>query len=655
MAKDFWKKSFRFPYPRDSEQVVLIVILTLGFGLRLWNVNWDLPEIYEEAYPLTISWKFWNWGHAGFNFNLTFFNYPALTFYIQFLVQAVHYVVGYLSGTYNDLQAFQKAYETNPTVFVVLARLVSLLFDMGAILVAYFFARRFADYRAGLLAALLVAINPLHIEQAHLVAVDTPLMFFALVSVFFIYELYTAPEKRWNLLCAICIGLAMATKYTGAILMLVLVTAYLLRSRSISEAIYSLKEPALISSLFLSGLLFIILNLQIIFSFKEFLGTWTAEQQHMLYGHLGLDPSQSTIGFYVTESLPLHLGLPLITAVVLAPIFSFMRKDKRDLLLWSFPLMYFSMIIMWEMRADRYILPIIPVLILIGSVALLRWWDTVRKFLRESPGRSRVQSNWFLAVAGLAAGLSVLFPSAVATLKYHQTHILPDTRTVAKERIYKDVPEGAAIALGPMGLQLDERKFRVLQLPFYPVYPNVVSPFYDARLYENVDFLIVSTFDYDRYNLEPRKYQKFIQFYETIKKQWQLWHEIRPVKNQTGPTIWLFQPPIGSNDFIDPELLERIKVAPQVWVDGFLAKLEMFAYDKGEFKKTEAIIRAAISRNPQNFLIYRDLAQVLYKLGNYEQGLKAVEIYLHSRPKDAEMIALRAMLLAGLHRLGKNY
>src|SRR5436309_11200871 len=81
----------------------LLFILAAGLSLRLWNINWGLPELYDEATPLVKAWKMWNWGQGGFEFNPHFFNYPALTFYLQFVVQVIHYFIGHLLGSYPDL------------------------------------------------------------------------------------------------------------------------------------------------------------------------------------------------------------------------------------------------------------------------------------------------------------------------------------------------------------------------------------------------------------------------------------------------------------------------------------------------------------------------------------------------------------------------
>ena len=87
-------------------KMILLAILLAGTLLRLWYINWSLPDLYEEATPLVKSWKMWNWGGSGFAFNPHFFNYPALTFYLNFLLQSLQFVTGFLLGIYRNLAAY---------------------------------------------------------------------------------------------------------------------------------------------------------------------------------------------------------------------------------------------------------------------------------------------------------------------------------------------------------------------------------------------------------------------------------------------------------------------------------------------------------------------------------------------------------------------
>lgn len=69
-----------------AERSLFLALVMFGLALRLWHINWSLPFLYDEAIPLRISWQFWNWGKQGLDFNPHFFTYPALTFYLQWIL-----------------------------------------------------------------------------------------------------------------------------------------------------------------------------------------------------------------------------------------------------------------------------------------------------------------------------------------------------------------------------------------------------------------------------------------------------------------------------------------------------------------------------------------------------------------------------------------
>src|ERR1043166_445796 len=159
--------------PDKRARYILFSIVAVAIALRIWHINWGLPELFtDEAIPFKMSWRFWNWTHPGLDLNPHFFIYPAFTFYLQLAFQAAVYCLGHVLGIFADLTAFYKAYAADPTTLVILARLVTLSFDVGILIVVYLLTYRYFDRRAALFAAFLVALNPLHIAQAHLVNVD---------------------------------------------------------------------------------------------------------------------------------------------------------------------------------------------------------------------------------------------------------------------------------------------------------------------------------------------------------------------------------------------------------------------------------------------------------------------------------------------------
>ncbi|HEV8538707.1 MAG TPA: glycosyltransferase family 39 protein, partial [Bacteroidota bacterium] len=420
-----------------THRVLLAFILAAACCLRLWHLNWDLPRVYEEAYPFGVAWKFWNWGHPGCDFNPHVFNYAALSFYIQFFVQLVHYGIGHLAGAYPTIEAYRLAYQSDPTLFFLLARGVSVVFDLGSIVLTYFIARRLTTPSIALCSSALLAMNPLHIREAHLVNVDTPLTFFVMLSLYVIVcRLYSTPSAKWYMLAGVSIGCAAATKYTGAVLLPILILAHCLRWQSIREALRSLRSPHLIISIALSGFVFILLNPYILLSFREFKERFSFIYFNVIeYGHLGVVSSESTLGFYLTKTLPASLGLPFAIVAAMSICYLIARRKREHLLLIVLPLLYLSIAATWAYRADRYILPLLPLLSIIGCLGLESAWGFLSRRLPELLPSSGGYFNTAKAAIALVVGVTILAPITSEVYRYQRTHERPDTRTVAQEWI----------------------------------------------------------------------------------------------------------------------------------------------------------------------------------------------------------------------------
>ena len=104
----------------DPGRGALAAVALAALALRLWHLTWGLPDLYEEATPLFRAWGFWNWGGQGLDLNPHFFNYPALSFIVQFVLQAVHYGVGFVAGIYPDASAFQSAWAADISRYVLI-------------------------------------------------------------------------------------------------------------------------------------------------------------------------------------------------------------------------------------------------------------------------------------------------------------------------------------------------------------------------------------------------------------------------------------------------------------------------------------------------------------------------------------------------------
>ncbi|MDI6767595.1 MAG: glycosyltransferase family 39 protein [Bacteroidota bacterium] len=636
-----------------QDNILLFFIIFIGTLLRVWHINWGLPDLYEEAMPLSISWRFWNIGATGYQFDPNFFTYPAFTFYLQFLIQNIHYLIGNIFGVYPGIASFLQAFEQDSSSVIIIARLTTVLFDVATIIIAYKLISSIIDKRTSLLAASLLALNPLHVKQAHFINVDTPLTFFVILSLYFIIKLMREQSLRNYIGAGISIGLAASTKYNGAILLVVLLIAQMLRSDSIRNSIKILTQPRLLISVITSIVVFILWNPYIILRMNKFLSDFGEVQRHMEVGHLGVDQTISTFDYYLLEALPAYLSWILLIVCCVTIYFFFKKKEANGIVLAIFPILYLIIIGRWEMRADRYIFPAIPILILIGSIGVMRLWDIFQKYLSNQPSII-YQSKIFKTSAVIIGLFILLIQPVVSNYKYLQPLGLPDTRAIAKKWINDNLPLGSVIATGPYGVEFPgENRYVMFRIPYLSYETELAAPFYDARWYEDLDLLITSDYDYGRFQMEPKRYIDFLGYYDTLRTCWKSTLTLQPDKDKTGPTLWLYTYPDSlTRSKFDPSMFERFHDNPEsTRISNFLKDLNTILYKKGKLEKCEQILNEILIVEVENVTVRNQLAQVLFDRGEYEQTLGHLGLSIQHKPEQPHAYVLAGRSLLKLNKV----
>ncbi len=622
-------------------RLILACILIIAAGLRIWNITWGLPGLYDEAIPLRYAMKLWTISSPHVDY--TFFVYPALTYYVHFVAQYIHFLVGYLAGTYAGLRQFQDAFGTDPSSFAVVSRLVSVLFDLGSVLMANVLGNRFAGRRTGLLAAGLVAINFLHVKEAHLINVDTPLTFFALLSVYICYRLYLEGSRRWYLLGGLAIGLATATKYNAAVLLIVLAVGHGLRAESFSKAARGLLSSNLLWSVGTAAAVFVVLNPLILVNLDSFLTKFSALGTLIESRNLGISPGESTLGYYLFDCLPSNLGWILTIAAIVSTGHLAVERKKKNFILLAFPVVFFAAIATWEARAERYILPVVPLLLIITSSGLLRLYDLVR--LSVSHGRARDLAARYLPTGGMLVALSINIVPLVSLWKQELAYSLPDTRKATLEWIEGHIAPGSAIALGFIGLEFPADRYITLPIQFSTIGSEQFAPFYDTRWYEDLDLVIASDYDYGRYKMEPSRFARMLAFYDTLRTQWKLVHETVRGSDMVGPTYWMYSCPasIRSSSF-PPDLLNQLSTVDDARAVDFLGKLGLILSVKGKLEKSEQVLSRLLIISPHNLEGRNALAEVEYGGGNLAAAISQLDTSLTVNPLQAEIYAFRGKI-----------
>jgi len=549
-------------------------LVVLASITRVYGLDWGLPQIYEEATPLNKAWKMWGFGEQyGFDLNPHFFNYPSLTIYLQFFGIGVLFLILKISGVVASLLDFRVMWILDPTPFVLFGRIITVCFSVATVFAVYRLCRRAIGLPAAVAAGFLLAIHPYHIEKSQVIEVDVPLTFFTVLALSIMLGLRVAPNLRNYLLAGLAIGLAMSTKYTGALLLLPFLTAHLFAMRGSDEVDDTATWKKLSMGAAAAGVVFVLTSPYVLLDFGAFRADMRLEQEHMRLGHFGLDTSPAW-WFYMRSLFTNLLGAPLaLLALASAVYLGVMKRQPWALILLAFAVPYFAAIGSWAMKADRYALPLVPVAIILSGALIAE--------IARAPRLLKLPSSARYAMVSIV----VLLAAIPLFLRYphHLDRLRPDTRTEARKWIETNVRPGAFVAteyhgprlLGPDAIWTQEvdvrerllaedtpaRFYAVQPVPMFQVEPERSDIFYSLRLYEVADFIVTSSAVKSRYEREPERFQHQLAFYDTLEATFIRAKEFTS-EDMTGPVVTVYRNPAKATIFADRQFVLSPKELP---------------------------------------------------------------------------------------------
>jgi hypothetical protein len=262
--------------------------------------------------------------------------------------------------------------------------------------------------------------------------------------------------------------------------------------------------------------------------------------QHGFHGWQ-IDPAGGYI-FYL-KSLTWGLGLGLLCLTLAGLAVAVLRHSAEDVVVLSLPVTMYILMGRQRMYFGRFILPMVPALLILGSSL----WEKIPTILL------RGQRNVAL---GLAAGALVFTAQPlVSSLRSDYLLTQADTRTLAKQWIEQNIPEGAKVALDwrthapPLSTTeqprpASHREYDVLQVGETGLSEHSIA-WYEER---DFDYLIASSFIYRIPLRDKTKNAARQQFYNSLDQKLDLVKQFRPCKdNQKSSFIFdeLYGPAIS--------------------------------------------------------------------------------------------------------------
>jgi hypothetical protein len=288
------------------------------------------------------------------------------------------------------------------------------------------------------------------------------------------------------------IGLAIAGKYNAALIALSLVIAHLLNFGWRGVLRRELYVAGVASVLAVA-----VTNPFSMLDFPGFLRGLTMASAAQS-SHAGMEGD--TVVWYATflwESEGILVVLGLLQALRFL-----CKRDKRGIVLITFPIVYYLFINQFAVRNDRTVMLVIPFLDLLAALLLIEVYE---RFV----GAVHVQPR--VAVAGLllTIGLVVAQPLRAAILN-DAALLKVDSRETARVWIDVNLPPGARIAIEPYSPYVDRGRFAVEAVEGMATHPP------DWYVRNGFEYLVFSYGAYGRFYENPTRYPEFVGWYDAL-------------------------------------------------------------------------------------------------------------------------------------------
>ncbi len=528
----------------DSNKIILIVliaILAITIGLRLWGIDHGLPYIYDPDEPLTVVIA--GGMLANRDFNPHWFGHPGTTnIYLLVLIDLAIYIGGLLSGRFAGPQDFRAYYHADPSEIYLGGRLLNVLFAAATVIVIYFIAKQIVSRKWVWLPSLLFAISPLHIGFSKYIRSDTLLTLFIVLVVYFSLEIQHKGSLRSYIFAGICTGLGVATKYPAALVVPVVFAAHFFienehQRKSSNLMLYFVACAVGV----IIGSPYLLLNIQTVVT--DLLHESRTE-------HLGADGLGffGNLIFYFRTLIESGVGWGGVGFAMVGSLIAFVRKNKKVFLLILFTIVFIGGVSILSLHWSRWVIPVIPIICILTAFGFEKgvfWLDS-----KIAP-----YASIFIQIFVL---LAIVTPMLFLSIQQSKTLAGPDTRTLTREWLLQNV----------------ESEKKILMETYTPILPKDAFVFYsvnengDLALYDpedsyktyfkstghigdinnlneiynyGVDYFIIGSM-YERYQNAGEKYQKKALVYSELIENSKLVFESMPDTGRVnGPPVRVYQ------------------------------------------------------------------------------------------------------------------
>lgn len=375
--------------------------MAVAAALAFWSIDFGLPFLFRPDEDVLVGRSVRM--AADGSLDPLFQNWPPLVFYIVASAEAV--VAAFGGGT------LQGAVGADPSAAYLTGRVVSALATVAMVGFTYLAGRQAYGRSAGVIAALIVAVAPLAVRQAHFATTDAVQA--ALVAAALCAGLRATGRRGFVVAGALC-GLAAAAKYSGGVALVAVLVLALRGEDGRRNAIQAVAGAAVA---------FAVPGSVMILHPRDYLGGLA-----FLGGNAFAVARPVPIGliYHPTISLPFGIGLGAYALALAGIAVAAWRRDRADTALLVYVAVFLALNALSREVFFRYMLPLLPALAVLAGGA---------------PRVLGARAPWL----GPAAAALLVLPSAYASIQTDRLLGMTDTRRQAAEWMDANLPAGAAV------------------------------------------------------------------------------------------------------------------------------------------------------------------------------------------------------------------
>jgi 4-amino-4-deoxy-L-arabinose transferase-like glycosyltransferase len=485
----------------------LLRFIALGSGIP-FNIGVDEPEIMSRVVQMMRTG----------DFNPHFFDYPSLYFYVQLGVAVLRFLFGATSGEWTSLDQIQ------PADFYLWGRAVTALLGTLTVLLVYNIGMRWGARHAAL-AAGLMAVMPLHVRESHYVLTDVPVTFFVTLTLLLTLSAHEREHATRFAWAGAAAGLAAATKYPGALVLVVpLIAVWMTLGTKPSRMLASLAVLGGAAASFLIAAPYTILDLPgFLNGYGHLAGYYTPKRLH--------EPAWLTYYKHLSRSMEWPAFILVLTGLGLGTVRAIRGPGRvRWTVTIVFPLLYFYFLSGQTLIFGRYLMPLVPFVCVLAAAGAVSGVSLLRRFDIPRAPRTAI-------IATITA--AALLPPAWQSLGFVRTIARTSTVEQAHSWILSDVPRGSTIVIETQALLLPAtyKAKNVPQLVLDSRTPGDHAGYVNA----GVDYIVASSQKYGDALARPKDFPELANAYTRLFAESQEVMRFSPSAEHPGPELRVFR------------------------------------------------------------------------------------------------------------------